>query len=79
MPTRSDKDVRRLDVAMDDSGRVRLQCVGGLNGEPEEVVQRQGRARNEMFQRRAFQALHHQKWAALVLANVVKRTDVGMV
>ena len=77
----ADEDVRRLDVAVDDAGVVRgVERIGDFDAERQHRVQRQAAALGDsLLQRDAFQVLHDDEGAAVLLADVVNRADVGVV
>ena len=74
----SEEDVRRLDVAVDDTGRVRvLEAAGDLPGDVERGAERQRTARDASLQGLALVAGHHQvRQAVRRLANLVDGADV---
>ncbi len=75
-----DEDVGGLDVAMDDAFRVSgIEGVGDFDGEGENFGGLHGATRDAMFQRHAFEVFHGDEGLAVLLANVVDRTDVGVV
>ena len=75
-----DEDVRRLDVAVDDAGRVRgVERVGDLDGIVEEQRPSAAACRDAPAQRRAVEHLHDEERQVAVLADVIERADVRMV
>jgi hypothetical protein len=78
-----DKDVRGLDVAVDDPRRMgRLQGVGNLYRETEQTVERNGTAPDRVFECPALQQLQHQEALVAVtgpVADIMYGADVGMV
>ncbi len=75
---RSDEDVRRLDVAMDDAGGMRgVQRVGNLDpcAEPRIYTERAGG--EPILQRRTLQVLHDDERKPVLLADVMDGADVG--
>ena len=80
MAARSDENIRRLDVSMNDSFRVRhIQSVGNFDGEIEQHLKLKRTAGDAMLQRRAFQILHHDEGMAVLLRDLVNRSDVRMI
>jgi hypothetical protein len=78
--TGSDEDVRRFDVAMDDSLGMRcLEPIENLDGDIEQAIHLQRGRQDEVFQGDAVEELHCYKQTALSLADVIQRADVGMV
>ena len=76
MAARRHEDIRRLDVAMDDSLRVRgFQCVGHLNGDVQQPAERHRLFGNHLLEGLAFQQLHDDEVLAIMLADVMDRTD----
>src|ERR1700733_1333552 len=74
------EDICRLDVAMDDAfGVGRIQRIGDLDAERQELLRVDGLFPNPVFQRRAIQVLHHDERPAILLTNVVNRADVWVV
>jgi hypothetical protein len=75
-----DEDVRRLDVAMNDLLLMRrVERVGNLNRQFEQVWHREGLAGNPVLQRAPFEQLHRDEPRLVVLADVVNRADIRMV
>jgi len=75
-----DKDVARLDVAVNDPSRMsRIQGVGNLHGQENHFVGFQWTTRNLMLQRQPVQVLHRNEGLAFVFADFVYGADVGMV
>ena len=65
---------------MDDALRVRrLQPVGNLNAQLENLIGSHRLARYPMPEGLALQQFHHEGGRAIVLADIVQGTDVGMV
>ena len=80
MSARRDEQVRRLDVAMDDSDRMRcLQSVGDLDRQRKERVARQRTSQDALLQRRSLQELHRDERPVLVAFDLVDRADIRMV
>ena len=74
------EDVRRLNIAMDDSPDVRgIESIGHFNREREQALELHGPAVDQMFQRLAAEALHHDEQMSIVLADFVDGADVGMI
>ena len=80
MAAASDKDVGRLDVAMDDAFAVRgVERVGNFDGQVEQQLGVQRLARNAMLQGHAVEEFHRDKRLAVVIADFVNGADVRMV
>src|SRR5688500_20130749 len=76
---RGQQDVVRLDVAVDDSGRVgRLQCRADLDPDVECGRDVERTRREHRLQVFAFYQLHHQVWHTRVEDEVVHGHDVGV-
>ena len=74
------KDVRGLDVAMDDAFGMRSdERVGNLDGDVEKLVEFHGLAAETLLQTLAFQLLHDDERVAVVVVNLVDGADVGVV
>ncbi len=74
------KNIRRLNVAMDDSlGVGRVERVGDLDAQRKQRVQFHGTVADDVFQRRAVEVLHDDEGLAVLLANVVDGADIWMV
>ena len=56
-----------------------LQRVGYLDGDSKQRFQFDRFARNSVLQGKAVEEFHHQKWTALVLADLMDGADVGMI
>jgi len=56
-----------------------IQCIGNLNAELQDLLDRQWLALNSVLERLPLQALHADKGPTFVLTNVVNRADVGVV
>ena len=79
-PVAGDHDVRRLDVAVDDAGRVcGLERRSRLNPVLERSCQRQRPFGEHLVERRAVNELHRNEGRPFVLADFVDGDDVGMV
>ena len=80
MPALGDKDVARLDVAVNDPFGMRgIQCIGNLNSQSEQDFGLDGPSRDAMLQGHAVQKLHGDERVTAFLAYVVNGADVGMV
>ena len=78
--TFGDENVCRLDVAMDDAFRVRsVKAVGNLDGELEQLIDRQQMRPNQLTERPAFDELHRDERVALVLSYFINCADVRVV
>ncbi len=80
-PSTNQHHVARLQVAMDDAGAMRpAERLADLDGNAKRVVERQPRrAAQSVRQRLAVEILEHQVVEIAVAANVVDRTDTGIV
>src|SRR5260370_22780093 len=75
-----EKDIRRLDVTMENARGMRgLEGVGKLDADIQNLLVRQGAPGNTMMECFALQEFHHDYWLALILRDLVNRADVGMV
>ena len=64
---------------MDDAGSVRgVECVRDFNRDLEPVIEAAARHSQALGQSLALEVLHDEKRRAVLLADVVERTDVGM-
>ena len=80
MPALGREDVCRLDVAMDDALAVRrIQCIGNLNRQWQELLGIQRAIGDEVLERLAVEELHDHEGAAVLLAYVVDGADGGVV
>src|SRR5208282_2736107 len=74
------KDVRGLDVAVHNSLRMRrIEPVGNLNADLQELRQFDGLTVNAVLQGLALQQLHGDKRPALEFSNVVYRANVRVI
>jgi len=80
-PFRRHKNIRRLDVAMDDALMVRgVECVGDLNADVEQTVERQGSADDQAIECRAVELLHaDMKPLAIGFVDLEDGADVGVI
>ena len=77
--TIDEKNVRRLDVAVDDElGMRRSKAFGDLHRDVEDKERIATALRQPLFERLALEQLHDDEWPATALAKVVDRADVGM-
>ena len=77
---RGDEEICRLDVAVDDAGRVRcFERVGDLDRQRQQPIDLERAPCDLMLQRRPVEKLHDEKRAAVLLADIVDRADVGVV
>ena len=75
-----DKDIRGLDVAVDNTLRVRgIERVGNLDGQTEQNIGFHGPAGDAMLQRYAVEKLHCEKGMAILLPDFVDGADIRMV
>ena len=80
MSTLSDKNIGGFDIAMNDSLAMRgVECIGNFDGQPEQYLVLDRLSADGVFERHAIQKLHRDKSAAVCLAYVVNRANVGMV
>ena len=80
MPAIRNEDVRRLDVAVNDAGRVRrVQAIGDLDRQGKQSLCFNRLTRDHMLQRHALQEFHGDERSATLLADVVNRADVRMI
>jgi hypothetical protein len=80
VPALSYKNVRRLDVAMDDSLLVRrIQRVGNVDAQIEQEFEVQRAALDGVLQRLAVETLHRKVGVAVFPADIVNRANVGMI
>ena len=77
----ADEDVGGLDVAVNDVGVVRgIERIRDFDAECQHRVQRQTAMIDEsVLQRGAFETLHDDKGAAILLADIVNGADVRVV
>src|SRR5689334_5254664 len=75
----ADENVRRLDVAVDDALRMRrVERIGQLDGDVEQVLDFQRSAVDAIAEALAPERLHHDVRRALVVADVEDRADTWM-
>lgn len=80
LPARGEKDVGGLDIPVHDAfGVRRVQSIGDLNAQVQQLPQLQRLATDAFPQRLPFQQLHDKEGAALVLANVIEGADIGVI
>src|SRR5712675_1107865 len=80
MPARSDKNIGWLDVAMNDAfGVSGVQGVGDFDGQGQKRFSIEWRTGNFVLEGGPLKALHGNKSAALVFADVINRADIGMI
>ena len=80
LPALDEKDIRRLHVAVHDSFRVsRIEAIRNLNPDLQEFGHLDGLALNAMLERPPLEELHGDKRPALEFADIVNRTDIGVV
>src|ERR1700756_3048954 len=80
MATGRNKNVRGLDVAMNDALGVRcVEGVGDFDGKGYERFDVEWTTRNLVFERGAFETFHCNEGPAFVLADVVDGADIGMI
>ncbi len=80
MAARRQKDVGRFEVAMNDALRVsRIQGVGDLDPHVEKLAGLEPPLSDQVPECPSFQQLHDHVLTAIVFADIVRSTDVGMV
>src|SRR6476620_587987 len=80
MPALGNEDIRRLDIAMHDTRRVRcVQGIGDLDGDRQKNFRFQRTPRNAVLQRHTIQKLHGDERLAVLVVDLGNRADVGMV
>ena len=80
MPALRNKDIRRLDVAMDNSAGVgSIECVRDLNTHLQQLLNLERPALDLVLEGGAIQILHGDEGLPLLLADVINGADVGMV
>src|SRR5947208_6079053 len=80
MTSLGDEDVCWLDVAMNNSLRVRgVQCVGNFDGKINEALGFEWPCEDQLAQILARQVLHDNERAALKFTDLVDRADVGVI
>jgi hypothetical protein len=74
------KDVSGLDVAVNDTLAVGgVEGVGDLNAQVQQGIEFDRTAVDDVLQRLAGEALHHDEELVLVLSDFVDGADIGMV
>jgi hypothetical protein len=74
------KDVRRLDVAVDDAGSVsNIESICHLNAQRQQHFRFQRTPSYAMLEGRTVQKLHCDECLTILLANVINRANVGVV
>ena len=85
LPLLGDKNIRRLDVAMDDALAMRrVQTLADLNGQVEQLLEFQRgfprtRSRDHLPQRFTLQQFHYDEWILFVFFDFMNGANVGMV
>src|SRR6266566_2419684 len=75
-----DENVRRLDVAVNDSSHMfSLERAGKLDSNVQNLAGPKRLGVNALLQGLAIEILHDDKWATIVLADVVNRADLRMI
>ncbi len=75
-----DKNIRGLDVAMNDALAVGgVEGIGDVNSDPEQHVERHRLAVDAMLERHALQQFHGDERHAGVFVNVEDRADAGVI
>jgi hypothetical protein len=79
-PSPRNKNVRRLDVPVDDAFGVScVEGIGNFNAQGNYRVQVHRPAQNGVLQGHSVEELHDDEAQAVLLANIVNRANVGMV
>src|ERR1700733_5831289 len=80
LPALDEKNIRRLDVAVNDSLRMRrVEPVRDLYPDLEQPRNFDGLPRDAVLERYALEQLHRDEGTPLEFSNVVNRADVRMV
>ena len=80
MSALGDKNIGRLDVAVDDPFGVRgIERVGNLNRQSEKNVGLDGSAGDAMLQRYPVEKLHNQEGMTILLPDLIDGADIGMI
>ena len=80
MPALGDKDVRRLDVAVDDPfGVRRIERVGDFDRHRQRAFDFEWPAVDEMLECSPVEILHRDEGLAFMLSDLVNGADVGMI
>jgi hypothetical protein len=75
-----DKNVRWLDVAVDDALRVSgIERVGNLDRQTKQNIRLYGSAGDPMFQRNPVKKLHNKEWMAMLLSDLMEGADIGVI
>ena len=74
------KNIRGFDIAMNDAfGVGRIQRVGNLNAQIQNLLDGQRLAVHMPAQRFAFDELHRQEWTAVLFTDIVDGAYVGVI
>ena len=80
VPALGDEDIRGLDVAVNNAAGVRrIEGVGDLDAQRQNRFQLHRAIADQVLECDAVEELHDEERAIALLANVVNRTDVGMI
>ena len=80
MTTIGHENVGRLDVTVDNSLAVRgVERIGNFNGQGKQAIEFHRPCADQMLQRLAAEAFHHDEHMSFVLADFVDGADVGMI
>ncbi len=80
MAALGDKNIRRLDVAVDDAFDMRgVERVGDLDRQSQQHIGFNGAAGDAVLQRHAIQKFHDDESLAMLVVNFVDGADVGMI
>jgi hypothetical protein len=79
-PALGHENILRLDIAVNDAfGVCRIQRVGDLDGQWQQLVEFHCPPINRMLERLSFQKLHGDEGAVVLLADVVNRANIRMI
>ncbi len=74
------KNIRRLNVAMDDPlGVCRVERIGNFDAQGKQRIQLQRTVADDVFERRPVEILHDDERLGVLLPNVVDGADIRMV
>ena len=80
VPTLSHEEVGRLDIAMNDTLRMRrIERVGNLDRQVQQRLHFHRSRADAVLQRRAFEQFHGDERLPVLLADVMNSADIGMI
>src|SRR5688500_3609996 len=80
LPSRSNENIRRLEIAMDDTFRMcRLDRIGDVRAESQYSFDVERTATDPVCQRSAVEQFHDDEMLVIVLFDPVNRADVRMI